>query len=134
MEKKQSEFIISRTMYCPSCFARRKPTRGDLFVVYKHDHDCLVIKTNHVFVNPGYSPHLVSWNDSSPIKDGKIQLLKCCSVNFCGIYIDPKEYKDAGQDVVVNIQFVNTEYFWLPLNEFEALKEKWRGNTGYNLH
>lgn len=134
MEKQKAEYLISRTMYCPSCYARRKPYKGDLFVVYKHDHDMLTIKVNHINASFGYSPHLISWTDEAPIKDGKIQLLKCCCTNYCGIYVDPKEYRSADLNQVVNIQFVNSEYFWLPLNEFEALKNVWRGNTGYNLH
>lgn len=131
MEKET--YAISRTMFCQSCYQRRKPSIGDLFVVYKHDHDVLAIKENHVAATHGFSPHLITWESGSEIVDGKIEVCICCCVNFCGIYIDPKEYNNASHQSKVSIQFVNTSYLWLPINEFGALNEKWRGNTGYNL-
>ena len=131
MEKES--FIISRTMFCPACYQRRKPARGELFVVYNHDHECLAIKENHVSSVNGFTPHLVSWEEPLEVKDGKVQLSACCGVNFCGVYVDPKDFKHAEPGVATEIQFIKTEFIWLPVDEFVALKDKWRGNTGYNL-
>lgn len=124
MEKES--FVISRTSFCPECFAKGRPHKGNIFVVYRTNHGELRVKTNHQDGICGYTPFLYSWEEPYETKQGMIQLARSCAVHGCGVYIENPYAEQA------TINFVKTEFIWLPHNEFVALRDIWK-NTGYEL-
>ncbi len=129
MKKVEKTRIISRTMYCPDCNARKRPAKNDWFVVYGQDHKELLIKKNHQDGLSGYTPHLILWDEAADLLNGKIHVIAYCAIHGCGIWVENLDSDDSSEKRL--IKFIQPKVNWLTVGELKALI-LWKG-TGYEI-
>ena len=126
MEKK--ELMMSRSLFCASCFKQKAPRKFQKFLIFRYDHQQLAVRINHQDGIWGFTPHIIQYSEPILIVDGKVTVQTCCGMEGCGVTItDPKE--DGG---LYTVRFDVVKDLELPYNELLALEFVWR-NTGYEI-
>ena len=126
MKKVDETIILSRSLWCPICSRLGRPHSGNLFAVWRHDHEDMIIKTCHQGNISGVTPHFIIYDTPYKVIGGKVLITQICGMDNCGIEIDTTQPN-------ATVRFVKENLLWLPENDFLALVNKWHGNTGYNL-
>jgi len=96
-----------------------RPRIGDMFVLYKGTEKCYRVYTCDRYVKSGYTPHLFEF-----VRTEKGNVLIKCSCSICGCEVDVID-----KSVVI----LNFRVQTLSLNDWLALEERWRWDTGYYI-
>lgn len=111
-------FIITRSMFCPTCYERNHPRTGDSFVVYGTTGEKFYYRVCHCYVekrNRGMTPHLISFRQPIDKVGDNIRISVSCGVCEVGFV----------EGIPPFITFKNVRYTALPLSDFQALLMKW---------
>lgn len=123
MEKQT--YLITRIAFCSECYKHGRPYKDNKFLVFRSTRRQYKILKNKKDGIRGFVPTLFVWEEPYEIKDGMMTLLKSCAIHECGLYIPTNNLDD--------IETLYEETITIPYNQFLALRDKWRGYTGYNL-
>lgn len=111
--------MISRTAYCEECKRMGRPRIGDQFVLYKGKEKCYRVYTCESYVKSGYTPNLFEFVRT---EKGNVLLKRTCGIIGCGVEVEDNQ-----------IAILQIHVETLSLNDWLALEERWRWNTGYYI-
>lgn len=111
-------FIITRSMFCPKCYEKNHPRKGDTFIVYGSTAEMFYFRVCHCYVekrNRGITPHLISFREPPDMVGQHIKISVSCGVCDVSFLEGTPPF----------ITFKNVRYTALPLADFKALLMTW---------
>lgn len=129
-DKEYFSLLITRTMFCEECKKKAQPKAKQKFIVYggtSKKYKVLTVESNVQTKFEGYTPHLIQASGLNKKGDGVVVIINC-AVDGCGLTLTYNEDKGVYQ-----IDFKEVKVRVLPINEWDALYNRWHGYTGYTI-
>lgn len=123
--------VYTRSAYCAKCAAAGRPFPGSMFVLVGGSSQKYKIRLSKVNSPKGFTPHLFIFDEVvvGGENNGMIQVIKSCAHHKCGVWITKVEHPDYQYTVDIT----ESTYSYLTPKEWVALKNVWKGSTGYEL-
>lgn len=128
MTLKIDDQLMTRILFCPTCFMKRRPEKRNSFMVFGHTRQYVMHRKCHHDGIPGYTPHIIMYSDAA-LTEEYVTIHVACCMDGCGISLTDV---DNATRTVLAFEFIKLTLLSLPVRDVLALRDRWK-NSGYEI-